>query len=147
MKSEKRSSYGPKNLIFTNFTNNVKNILSYLLHFSDFIKIKFGAVTWTISNNFCFILFPLRWSLWFKCWYTFPLKANPQGQKSVYRKMIKVKVASNTIPQPNLVQQLIFFINCKNFWKSPYPTQYSLSPYIRIVQRGLNGLVSWGTRG
>ena len=40
-----------------------------------------------------------------------PLKANPPAQNSIYQKMIKVKVASNTIPQPNLVQQLLLCIN------------------------------------
>ena len=48
-----------------------------------------------------------------------PLKANPPVQN--YRKKIKVKVA---IPQPNLVKQLLFFINFRNFWKSPYVSIY-----------------------
>ena len=38
-------------------------VFGFLLHFSDFIQTttKIGPVTWTISNNSCLILFPLRW--------------------------------------------------------------------------------------
>ena len=35
------------------------------VHFSDFIKKKIATVTWTISNNFCFALFPIRWISFF----------------------------------------------------------------------------------
>ena len=57
-----------KTMIFTNFSNNVKNAYFSALPPSFFrfhYNKKFGTLSWTISNNFCFILFPLWWISFF----------------------------------------------------------------------------------
>ena len=50
------------------FTNNVKKCMFFFAispSFLDFIKKKNGIITWTISNNFCLILSPLCFFLFF----------------------------------------------------------------------------------
>ena len=114
----------------------------YLINFSDFIKMrkKIGILTWTICNNFCFILSPLRWRSYFLyIRWKLVLQRRLFGAWNILNSGLQTWNFEN--------QQICLLFGCAYcLWSTPkLMALFMFSSHLKLGSNLLNRLMSSGT--